>query len=128
MLFVLVIINYASSQNGKIIDQKHYVFADSIIARIEKTIPNVKELVNNVDFFKITYLSDRLKVALNDNSIIRFLGEVASWGYVVVGSQYRGNAGGEGKEEFGGSDVNDILNLIPFLANIRQADTSRIGM
>jgi dipeptidyl aminopeptidase/acylaminoacyl peptidase len=36
--------------------------------------------------------------------------------------------GGEGKEEFGGKEVNDILNLIPLLTNIKEADTSRIGM
>ncbi len=155
LLFLLVIISNANSQNGKIIEQKPYVFADSIISRIEKTIPNAKALVNVVDFFKIIYLSDGLKVtgymsmpkkagkypciiynrggnrefgSLDDDRIIRYLGETASWGYVVVGSQYRGNMGGEGKEEFGGSDVNDILNLIPFLSHIDKADTSRIGM
>lgn len=30
----------------------------------------------------------------------------------VLGSNYRGNAGGEGREEFGGAEVNDILRLI----------------
>lgn len=30
----------------------------------------------------------------------------------VLASNYRGNGGGEGKEEFGGADVNDVLNLI----------------
>ncbi len=40
-------------------------------------------------------------------------GQLASWGYVVFASQYRGNDGGEGKDEFGGNDVNDVLNLIP---------------
>ena len=39
---------------------------------------------------------------------------MSSWDYVVVGSHYRGNKGSEGKEEFGGSDVNDVINLIPF--------------
>ncbi len=34
----------------------------------------------------------------------------------------------KGKEEFGGKEVNDVLNLIPFLSNIDKADTSRIGM
>jgi dipeptidyl aminopeptidase/acylaminoacyl peptidase len=53
---------------------------------------------------------------------------MSSWGYVVIGSQLRGNDGGEGKEEYGGKDVNDILNLIPVLAQIPNADTSRIGM
>lgn len=66
--------------------------------------------------------------ALNPISILRFLGQVSSWGYVVIGSQYRGNDGGEGKEEFGGADVNDVLNLIPCLQNIGKADTSRLGM
>jgi len=154
-LSILLSIISANAQNGKIIEQKPLVFADTTIARIEKTIPHAKALVNDVDFFKIIYLSDGLKVtgylsmpkkagkypciifnrggnrefsALNDNFVLRVLGEVANWGYVVVGSQYRGNAGGEGKEEFGGSDVNDILNLIPFLSHIDKADTSRIGM
>lgn len=53
---------------------------------------------------------------------------MADWGYIVIGSQYRGNDGGEGAEEFGGRDVNDVTNLIPALANIEKADTSRIGI
>jgi dipeptidyl aminopeptidase/acylaminoacyl peptidase len=58
------------------------------------------------------------------------LARFASWGYVVVASQYRGNAGGEeGIEEFGGAEVADVLNLIPLLESLdRQADASRIGM
>ena len=152
---LLIVISNANSQNGKIIEQRPYVFTDSVISKIQKTIPDAKALVNAVDFFKIIYLSDGLKVtgymsvpkktdkypcvifnrggnrelgAISDITLIRFFGEVASWGYVVVGSQYRGNAGGEGKEEFGGRDVNDVLNLIPFLSHIDKADTSRIGM
>ncbi len=53
---------------------------------------------------------------------------MASWGYCVVGSQYRGNDGGEGKEEFAGKDLDDVLNLIPLMNGIDRADTSRIGM
>ncbi len=40
--------------------------------------------------------------------------EVCNWaakGYACFGSQYRGNAGGTGKEDFGGDDVHDITNL-----------------
>ncbi len=33
-------------------------------------------------------------------------------GYLVAASNYRGNDGGQGHEEFGGKDVDDILNLI----------------
>jgi dipeptidyl aminopeptidase/acylaminoacyl peptidase len=56
------------------------------------------------------------------------LSPLAKEGYVVIASQYRGNAGGEGVEEFGGKDVNDVLNLIPALSQVPMADTSRIGM
>lgn len=158
-LFALVLLLFhgfnANSQNGKLIEQKPYVFADSILAKIGRTLPDAKSLADNIDFFRITYLSDGLKVTgymaipkkagkypciianrggnretggWNDFSVMRFFGTVAGWGYAVVGSNYRGNGGGEGKEEFGGSDVNDILNLVPFLSHIDKADTSRIGM
>ena len=37
----------------------------------------------------------------------------ASEGFVVLASQYRGYDGGEGKDEVGGADLDDVLNLIP---------------
>jgi dipeptidyl aminopeptidase/acylaminoacyl peptidase len=155
LLFLFFHCTSSFSQNGKIIEQKKYSLSDTTITKIERTIPRVKNILSSIDIYKITYLSDGLKIngfismpkangkypcvifnrggnrelgALNENSIVRFLAEVASWGYIVVGSQYRGNAGSEGKEEFGGNDVNDILNLIPLLGNVEKADTSRIGM
>lgn len=36
----------------------------------------------------------------------------ASKGYAAFGSQYRGNCGGTGKEEFGGRDVEDVIKLV----------------
>jgi len=56
------------------------------------------------------------------------LGKIAKEGYVVIASQYRGNGGSEGQEEFGGEDVNDVLNLIEVLSEIEGADTNKIGM
>lgn len=56
------------------------------------------------------------------------LGKIAKEGYVVIASQYRGVAGGEGMEEFGGKDVNDVLNLIDVLDEVENADTDNIGM
>jgi len=53
---------------------------------------------------------------------------IASWGYVVAASQYRGAMGSEGADEFGGDDLNDVMNLIPLLESERGADASRIGM
>jgi dipeptidyl aminopeptidase/acylaminoacyl peptidase len=143
------------SQDGKIVDQSEYTYTDSLLTAIEKMIPGTRSAVAKVSFYHITYLSDGLKVkgylaipknagkypcvifnrggnrefaAINDNSFLRLLGKLAGAGYVIAASQYRGNAGGEGQEEFGGKDVNDVLNLIPLFANVTQADTSRIGM
>ena len=103
-----------------------------------------------MDLFSITYLSDGLRVkgylalprsaqgalpsviynrggnrdfgALTDVRAMFTCGLIASWGYCAVASQYRGNAGGDGQEEFGGVEVNDILNLIPLLENHSKAD------
>ena len=104
---------------------------------------------------KIAYLSDGLKIsgylayplekgkypciiwnrggigsngAIDSFNAAGIYGQLASWGYCVFASQYRGNAGSEGRDEFGGGDVNDILNLIPAAGEIEQADTSRWGI
>ncbi len=49
-------------------------------------------------------------------------------GYVAIGSQYRGNAGSGGNEQFGWGEVNDVLNLIPLLKGMPNVDANRIGM
>lgn len=66
--------------------------------------------------------------AITPERVVKFLALVASWGYVVVASQYRGNMGGEGQEQFGGDDINDVLNLIPLLEDHPNGDQDRIGM
>jgi dipeptidyl aminopeptidase/acylaminoacyl peptidase len=55
-------------------------------------------------------------------------GQLASWGYVVFASQYRGNDGGEGSDEFGGGDVKDVLNLIPLAEEIPTANKDLWGI
>ena len=105
---------------------------------------------------KITYLSDGLKVkgyisypiekskkyscviwnrggignkgAIDSFTARGVYGQLASWGYIVFATQYRGNDGGEGKDEFGGDDVNDVLNLIPLADEIENADITRWGI
>src|SRR5215204_5060395 len=52
--------------------------------------------------------------------------DFVSSGFVVIGSQYRGNDGGEGREEFGGADVHDVLNLIPLAKSLGYVDMSNI--
>jgi dipeptidyl aminopeptidase/acylaminoacyl peptidase len=56
------------------------------------------------------------------------LGQIAKEGYVVIASQYRGNGGSEGQEEFGGRDVNDVVILIEVLKEVECADAEKIGM
>jgi dipeptidyl aminopeptidase/acylaminoacyl peptidase len=56
------------------------------------------------------------------------LAKLASQGYVVIASAYRGNKCSEGKDEFGGKDVNDVMALFDILGGVASADTSKIGM
>ena len=55
-------------------------------------------------------------------------GQLASWGYCVFASQYRGNDGSEGQDDFGGDDLNDVLNLIPVAHEIPQANKDVWGI
>jgi dipeptidyl aminopeptidase/acylaminoacyl peptidase len=59
---------------------------------------------------------------LDDFLASGILGEIASWGYAVFASQYRE------KDEFGGNDVNDILNLIYKAKKFEHSDENKIGM
>ena len=105
----------------------------------------------NTIYYELTYWSDGLRVkglyghpkgdgpypaVIFNRGGNRDYGALAGWelipfvesGYVAVGSQYRGNVGGEGIEEFGGADVNDVLNLIVFLKSLSIVDPERIAM
>lgn len=56
------------------------------------------------------------------------LAPIAAEGYVVVASNYRGNGGSEGAEEFGGADVMDVVNLAKNCSAYEKADNRRIGL
>lgn len=57
---------------------------------------------------------------------------LADAGYAVIGTQYRGGMGLPPKiggiDEWGGSDVNDVLALVPIARALDVADTERLGM
>ncbi len=116
------------------------------------------EVMNSSVVEKITYLSDDLKVkgylaypseipsgkklplviwnrgGYGDKGAIdRFtargmFGQLAGWGYAVLASQYRGNDGGEGKDELGGNEVNDIINLFPIAEELGFIDTANAAV
>ena len=113
------------------------------------------QFLDSLKLFAISYWSDGLKVKayaiepvktgkypcvifnrggnrsfgmLRPYRIALIAGKLASKGYVIIASNYRGVDGGEGMEEFGGNDVNDVLNLIPALGQMEKADTTKLGM
>lgn len=49
-------------------------------------------------------------------------------GYIVIGSQYRGNDGSQGKDELGGADVDDVINLFDVIKLLPNADLNNIFM
>jgi dipeptidyl aminopeptidase/acylaminoacyl peptidase len=158
--YLLILLFFASyeikSQDGRIITRDLLILHDSVYKQLDSMDHSLKNELQKVNLYRITYLSDGHKVIgylaepkqkgkypcilANRGGRWNFslwnplwaayqLGRMASWGYVVVASQYRGSAdGGEGREEYGGKDVNDVLNLLPLLSEIPNADTSRIGM
>jgi dipeptidyl aminopeptidase/acylaminoacyl peptidase len=142
-------------QNGKIIERSVFTLPDFLLQRMERRNPSIRETLASVEMNDITYESDGLRVrgyllapkgkgpypcviynrggnqefgALTRGSVAGELAKIAAAGYIVVASQYRGNRGGDGKEEFGGADLNDVLNLIPLLESLPESDPTRIGM
>ncbi|MEZ4806273.1 MAG: prolyl oligopeptidase family serine peptidase [Flavobacteriales bacterium] len=145
----------ALGQNGQLVERTPYTIPEASIADMGGHSPQLDSNLARTTVQRISYLSDGLKVRgylieptapgphpciifnrggnrefgkISDPLLLRFLVPLASWGYVVVASQYRGVDGGEGQEEFGGADVNDVLNLLPVLSQVPTADTSRVGM
>ncbi len=136
--------------NTKIVDLRP---ADTTSINYEKWLKK-NAYLDSLEIGKITYLSDGLRVngmllkpkkagkypciIFNrggnrdfgelDYGTAFWLSAIARKGYVIIGSQYRGNAGSEGKEEFGGKDINDVLVLCDVLKEIEGADVKRIGM
>ncbi|MBN2178819.1 MAG: S9 family peptidase [Deltaproteobacteria bacterium] len=130
-----------SNSNGKIVESRHI---------------NVKsKWSDKTECYKIKYLSDGLKVVgfvvrpktngpkfpvivynrggnreygkINEGTL-RYLSYLSSNGYVILASQYRGNDGGQGREEFGGKDINDVLNIIKLAKSLPFVDPSKIVM
>ena len=65
---------------------------------------------------------------ITGEKLIRAIRTIASWGYVVIASQYSGNGGSEGKDELSGMDLEDIINLKPVIDSLDYVDSTRIGM
>lgn len=142
-------------RDGQMLERVPLALDDGTLRATEQAGPEARARLADVEMYEITYWSDGLAVkgflvypksggphpciiynrggnreagAITPEEAHTFLARVASWGYLILASQYRGNAGGEGREEFAGADVNDVLNLLPLLDQLPEADASRIGM
>lgn len=138
----------------KILERQKISLTDQQLKMIESGWG--KDVLEKTVVEKITYLSDGLKVkgyiaypinnsqtypcimwcrgGIGNSGVIDkftargMFGQIASWGYCVFSSQYRGNDGGEGQDDFGGDELNDVINLIPIADEIPQADTNVWGI
>ena len=68
-------------------------------------------------------LSRHLKI--DSWNLIDFYG-FASQGFVVLASQYRGNDGGEGRDEVGGADVADVMALMQVALRLPYTDAANV--
>ncbi|HUV30663.1 MAG TPA: prolyl oligopeptidase family serine peptidase [Acidobacteriota bacterium] len=139
--------------DGKLLDQRLVEpnrFHVSTIQRLYDV-----RLTEDTILERITYLSDGLKIrgyvarpvdpgvypvliwnrggvhdrgSLDDLTAWLLLASTAAWGYVVLATQYRGNKGSEGQEDWGGRDVHDALNLIRVAEQYPECDVERIGI
>lgn len=125
------------------------------IAILTEDEPGLPERLRAVALWRIRYVSDDLMLpaflayprapglypclvynrggtgdsgALTAVDVATHLAQIASWGYLVIASQYRGTSDGAGTDEFAGRDLADVLNLLPVLDQLAVADSSRIGM
>lgn len=140
--------------NGTIVEKSVFDFPPSVYDA-QGDFSKEYTYLANVEAHAITYMSDGLKIkgfqvkprgqgpfpcvifnrggnrefgAINPLVMVNLICRIASWGYFVVASQYRGGCGSEGKDEFGGADLGDVMNLFPLIDNEPCADKTRIGM
>ncbi len=157
LLVILSLIGNSFAQTIKLKNKKKFEVDKSLIEQLNSNNPgsSYADSFALAEMSEITYMSDGYKIkgfliepvkkgkypcliynregqentnTLNQIFVAEHLHQFARQGYVVIASQYRGGGNSEGKDEYGGSDIDDVINLIPLLANISKADTSRIGM
>ena len=138
------------------INNKMDAFEQSKIKIIEQKIVEIDSILKeSIECHKIIYRCDGLRVVgfiVKEKAIkhsnpvlifnragnrdvgkistrtLKYLSALAIQGYVILATQYRGNDGGEGQEEFGGVDINDVLALINLAGDLPCCDNSKIGM
>lgn len=152
LIFLFFSISFGFTQNQKLLSKK---LVDISKTPIWNKISQNNELKTNfkhlkkLNFYFITYQSDNSKVKglliepknqgkypvvifnrggnrhfgkLTLATMIIYTSKLAEQGYVIIGSNYRK------KDEFGGAEINDVLNLTKIIKDIKKADSDCIGM
>ena len=161
-LFYLIILILFPFVSAQVVSQTPHLHQDlSHLAGSNGRIVEAKPVhiksrwSDNVECFRIKYLSDELEVVgfvikpKTDASkypliiynrggnrefgkitkkSLAYLSYLSTKNYVVLASQYRGNDGGQGKEQFGGKDINDVLNLIKMAKSLLFVHPAKIVM
>jgi dipeptidyl aminopeptidase/acylaminoacyl peptidase len=60
--------------------------------------------------------------------LVSLFHRLAAQGFVVLAPQYRGSDGGEGHDEIGGADMDDVKNLIPLARSLGFVDINNVFM
>jgi dipeptidyl aminopeptidase/acylaminoacyl peptidase len=60
--------------------------------------------------------------------LISMFHRLASSGFVILAPQYRGSDGGEGRDEIGGSDLDDVKNILPLAKSLGFIDMKNLFM
>ncbi|HSR70308.1 MAG TPA: prolyl oligopeptidase family serine peptidase [Acidobacteriota bacterium] len=106
---------------------------------------------SDYEFFKISYQSDGLAVrcylyrpakpaprptvVFNRGSYLRgdiapelitLFHRFAQEGFTVLAPLYRGSDGGQGRDEMGGDDLNDLLNVVPLAKSLESVDSDQL--
>lgn len=151
-IIFLLFVSFGFAQNGKLISKNLVDISNTPIwnriSQDNKLFPDFEHL-KKLDFYFITYESDNQKVRgllvepkkdgkypvvifnrggnrdfaqLTVATLIMYTSKLAEQGYVIIGSNYRE------KDEFGGTEINDVLNLTETVKEIEKADSNCIGM
>ncbi|MDB9837193.1 prolyl oligopeptidase family serine peptidase, partial [Flavobacteriaceae bacterium] len=151
-ILFLFFAGFGFAQNGKLLSKRLADISKTPIwTEISQNDTLKKEFkhLDNIEFYFITYQSDSLKIKgiivepkkegkypvvifnrggnrdfaqLTVGTLIMYASKLAEQGYVVIGSNYREN------DEFGGAEINDVLNLTETVKEIEKADSNCIGM
>lgn len=151
-IFFLLFTGFGFAQNGKILSKR---LVDISKTPIWERISQDNELhsdfehLKKLNFYFLIYESDSQKVKglliepkkegkypvvifnrggnrdfaqLTVATMIMYTSKLAEHGYVIIASNYREN------DEFGGAEINDVLNLTETVKEIDKADSNCIGM